>query len=180
MSKDLKLAVVAVFAIAAVITLNTYLKPSQQDLDINQSSSVVSSDYVSANIKIKQRVGAVHGEVTTETEKVIFTARKDIKQGESFEVDLGIHTSTRPVQYSNFAILANAGSNGLGIALACIHPIIGTWTGDVFMSATGVGEFVPELGIGFGIGKIIDINKHVLLGYDIISGRMTFGVGLRW
>lgn len=176
---------IALKGIAATIVVTFLLRgcdrlPTPKIGPSGKTSQVV-SEAVSGNVKTNVEVSR-DGAVTVCTDKVELTAKRDIKQGEKFEVDLGVYTVSRPVQYSDVTSWVGASPNGLGFGLSLNNPQAFGITFGLFLGFNGVrssGDYSPLL-IGVNLGYYWDINKHSFIGYDFIGNAAVLGIGVRW
>lgn len=153
----------------------------RDEIDPSGRKSKVVSDAVSGNVETEVEVNR-DGVVKVRTNEVELTAKRDIKQGERFKVDLGVHTVSSPVQYSDTTTWFGVNSNGLGAGFSLNNPLAfgitsGLFTGINFNSNSNSN--FPFI-IGLNVGYYWDINKHGFIGYDFISESAIIGLGVRW
>jgi len=171
------LALILFFSLSVLSKLVDRFWPEKKSTKI----STVISDAVSGNVTTEVEVNK-DGIVKVYTNEVELTAKRDIRQGEKFKVDLGVHTISTPVQFSNTTAWIGATTNGLAVGLALNERLVGGITYGLF---TGLGNIYsrrdgPPLIVGLNLGYYWAINKQCFIGYDFISGSTVLGIGVRW
>jgi len=166
---------------AIFLAVGIFKEVQKVRLGIKTEISTVKSEAVSGDIKTKVEANK-NGTVTLYTDNVMFEARRDIRKGEEFEVDLGIHSVTTPVQFTDTTIYANLSGNGLGLGLSINKSLLGTITYGIFggVSLPMAGNRPTIASVGLNLGYYWEINKHMYIGYDFLNSKIALGVGLRW
>lgn len=177
--KIIILGLVAVVLVAGVLRFIDNL--FRDEIDPSGRKSKVVSDAVSGNVETEVEVNR-DGVVKVRTNEVELTAKRDIKQGERFKVDLGVHTVSAPVQYSDVTTWFGASTNGLGFGLSLNNPLAFGSTFGLFLGVNGIrsGYDYSPLIMGVNLGYYWDINKHGFIGYDFIGNAGVLGIGVRW
>lgn len=145
------------------------------------TTSEVVSEYVSGVVTTKAEVKN-DGTVEVRSNEVELTALQDIRKGDKFTVDLGIHTVSRAVEYSPVTAWFGATSHGLAAGLSLNEKFFGKVTYGMFLGLMYAShdDSIAPFCLGLNLGYYWDINKHTFIGYDIVNKSGSIGVGVRW
>lgn len=179
--KQVVAVIIGIFILVGLIIYH-YNKDIPTTKRIKHNTSKIISDAVGGNVTTEVEVKK-DGSVKISSNKTKLVAKRAIRRGEVFEVDLGIRSITNPIQFSDICSYFGISNVGLGVGLSINKAILGNFTvgafGGLYGGRLGSNQGI-NMGIGLSIGYYWDLNKHVFAGYDLINSGISLGVGVRW